>query len=1432
VPPPLFRRKDPAHPSLRELTKGAERAVDPEQSAALYTQAGDLALSLGKRDKALTLFRRAVAKVPLHAPACERIEAMLRERGDLAALCQEQGRRLAVLSDARGDARDLASAHVSLAQTAEQIGRMEEAFASYEKAFDLDPSLVDVARAAHRTGAAVGQWERVVDILERSVAVTTDRVHRAELLSDAALLCRDHLGDLNRAIAFFERATRADPDNLAARRSLSDTLGQRALTQTDQDLAARDRYVAAEVLATMVDKLPPEERLACVEAALDVAPEHIDALRLLEGLVPDDTERLLDRFRRHVESFPDGPISDELRSRLGQELLVAGRRDEALEWFEQLAARGDVDSALVVIEQQAAAERTEEARARATELLARTPEEEQLSIMSLVFTALRDHAPGEAHAWGRDILISDPTDEAALDFCIAWCEQTEDWPQLEELLSEVAARSEVGPDVQHGLLTRLARLQEQRLGDLDQALATWRVVQELAGSTHAKAAIDERIRLSEVAEHWDEVAELLEGVVSKEPEAKQRILFYRKLAEVHQRRRFEPDSAARALLALLRLGVDETSILDDLTDVLRAAGAGSEPVGAIHTFAEGAPPGLQGVLFRVLATLFDEWSRPTEAFDAWGRVRAALGSDPHAVERQVTLAIEMGKYREALDLLAEQAAEAGPQDVVRIQKRIAEVARDRLADHERAADALSIALEASPHDTALAQELSTALGRAGRFGEKTVILRLLVREAPDDESRREYQEQLAHVLADAIREEDEAMRLWQEIVAGTDDAAVLDRLARDARRDGAAERLDVILARHAALERQPERRWELILERAEVLVERMDCIQVAIAVLTASIDDDASAHFPTLDLLATLCAKTGDVRNLSRAIELQVPLVPEKDRWLLHRRLADIYEGPLEHPVNAVRALTSWEELRPYDIDPRQRLVTHLGAADSWEGLLKRVDRLLEIARRDTDAWLDAAAEAVDGGSRARPKPGREGPLAWFYLELAERARNPAQRITFVTRASDHFVAAGTPAEAFAAAARALSLAGPEDALLARADRLAIEAGAAAELDGLYTHFAERAETPEARRALVLRHAKLLAEAPGRLSDALDLLLAASAADPMDAELLEAMESIAPRCGRLPELVSAYAARAAMVGAGSRAVFLLLRAILLSHLAKESDDVSGLLADAIGHCGDDPEQLHRVESAARDLGRKVVSQLVRVYEAGAKAEGASPEAASRLLVRAAHLLSEELSAEGVAFSLLKRALALTPTDEKVLDALEEIAVKLSVVMDLDAHLDEMVAATMSDDVAAVLLRRRGRLLSRHLAKPSEAADVYQRLWGLRPDDPDVHSDLRLCLIQADRIHDLISATERALTLHPDPAHRLQLMRDVAELWEEGAHNEYEALDAWKRVLKHSPEDVVAKEAIARLGRPRSRRPPEAESADEVAGNAGATETPSEGEDDG
>jgi tetratricopeptide (TPR) repeat protein len=187
-----------------------------------------------------------------------------------------------------------------------------------------------------------------------------------------------------------------------------------------------------------------------------------------------------------------------------------------------------------------------------------------------------------------------------------------------------------------------------------------------------------------------------------------------------------------------------------------------------------------------------------------------------------------------------------------------------------------------------------------------------------------------------------------------------------------------------------------------------------------------------------------------------------------------------------------------------------------------------------------------------------------------------------------------------------------------------------------------------------------------------------------------------------------------------------------------------------------------------------------------------------LILNAARFASEVLHDERACFDVLRGGAASPPFPEPLLDALQDTAIRIQRLDALDAQLAR--SAERSDAAADKqrLLRRRARLLVEQLARYDQAALVYERLLELAPDDAELADAQLECLRLAGRHRELLRACERRLPHLHDPAAKLKLMREMAQIWEIELKNKASALAIWTDVRQLSPRDEEASRAVERL----------------------------------
>jgi len=207
--------------------------------------------------------------------------------------------------------------------------------------------------------------------------------------------------------------------------------------------------------------------------------------------------------------------------------------------------------------------------------------------------------------------------------------------------------------------------------------------------------------------------------------------------------------------------------------------------------------------------------------------------------------------------------------------------------------------------------------------------------------------------------------------------------------------------------------------------------------------------------------------------------------------------------------------------------------------------------------------------------------------------------------------------------------------------------------------------------------------------------------------------------------------------------------------------------------------------------------LVGAYEHMGRGEsGENPSGAAVLLLRAAHVLSQDLDGIEAAFAIVQEAVALAPESTHALDELERLGEKAGLLDETQKHLGRLIERSLVQATALELIRRRACILKDKLRRFSDAADAYGQLSAVQPEDQMVLDAQRECLEQAGRHQDMLMLLERQLP-RVDVKDRPPLLREMAHTWEQ-IDNRWEAMDCWKKVLALVPNDPDALEGVERL----------------------------------
>ena len=155
-------------------------------------------------------------------------------------------------------------------------------------------------------------------------------------------------------------------------------------------------------------------------------------------------------------------------------------------------------------------------------------------------------------------------------------EEEESWPELRDVVRRQAEWAD-DATARRQALCRVALLEEERLGDLDAAIAAWRqVLADDPDHAEAHAALD---RLLTTRGRWPELIDLIrQGLDRAEPAAAKASLL--RIAQLQEQRLAAPGEAVAALREVLDRDGDDDHALAELARLVRAADRPSELVHA------------------------------------------------------------------------------------------------------------------------------------------------------------------------------------------------------------------------------------------------------------------------------------------------------------------------------------------------------------------------------------------------------------------------------------------------------------------------------------------------------------------------------------------------------------------------------------------------------------------------------------------------------------------------------------------------------------------------------------------------------------------------------------------------------------------------------------------------------------------------------------
>jgi tetratricopeptide (TPR) repeat protein len=1258
--------------------------------------------------------------------------------------------------------------------------------------FDAGEAPEAVARVLEQVYRDEGDDAGLARVLGVRADTSPTSDERLAIAEELASICEHKLGDPRGAFDARVRSFRLDPDDRAVWAELErlsaladaqleltelwrDAVGLAPPADAPRPSGSGGREALRVRLAKLVCELPggDDEAVALYEATLEApgaSGSHSDVLEALVVLyrARDDQEALV---RVLLASSAGALPGTERRQRLldASELLAGtlARPSEAAEILERLATEDPTDDdvaerlegayeSLELWEDLAAhLERRAEALTdpakvdrvrldRAFVRLERLGEVESAvrDLLSLMASAT---CGSDAREVLLDLAAADGTSEPIRQRIIAGLEShfesaDDSWGQA--ALEEV--RATLGPpgEPRAKVLLQAARLvvatdEVPTIGDRDPVVA--RRAFELAGRALGEAP--DNARALELLDHlvgaidmWAAYAELCDEASGRTDDANARAELIKRVAVTSETRL---DDDERAIRAWESLRADhepmERDALEALDQLYQRVGRAALRIGVLRRRAE-----LESVLakrleyFHEASVLLEEAGQSEQAVAFVRRmVEETRGADDPTVQAEGAAAVER------LDAMLAAQARHGE----RVELLVASAGEDE-ADRERAMDYLRRA--AALAETELREP-----------DEAVRILELLRAEAPEDPEALNTLDRL-HMAAGR----------WAEKVA-----LVEVRLGMAARA-GDGERERVLLFTLGQLRENRLDDFAGAIEAYGRVLASAPSFPPAIAALTALARAE-DGHAAARAALATAHRASDNARPLAAVLQQTLEAGDSgADLVALHLELARLNLGPLQSPAEAF---------------------AHAGRALSGAAPGPAADEARELAVRSAIA-ADRVDEAV-----------------LLLLDSARRATSVAARLRALEAAIALLRAHGVEETSLSLLWQTIASLQPnhKDALDAL-EALARESESAEDLVAVLRLREEATIDRAPRRLLRAEMAQLLATMPGREREAVATYETILVDEPQDAEAFHELAALFRRLGAHRELsdliehqLEAGAASADRQGLRRELADLARgvlddapRAVALNReiLTEAPDDMAAI--EALEALWGEGRERATIFDALESFYERMQAweKLVALYRGTLEADG-DTRLQVECLRKVARIQEHHLSDPEGAYESLKALVIRVDEPEEHFDALEALAARLGLYVDLAAMHRRMIAEGLASPSQ---IARFARLASQHLEDPEGALSHYALALERQPDLVEARREL-LELVESRQDWPALAqwlerSAEQALDAHERRGYYLR----AADVAAKRLDSIDRAASLLERALELSPTDAVLASQIADL----------------------------------
>ena len=1226
--------------------------------------------------------------------------------------------------------------------------------AAFERLAALRPGDAHAAEAIERADARRSRWRDLVDRYVQEAEGAEGSFRSSLLVSAAENAYRFGRGEggsevVDRILALLRQALTLDPKNRRAELLLERMLRDEgrwedlaaAIERFAEEGSQREEKLAAWLRLARVfkSKVSASGRAAATyEHVLDLAPSH-----------PEATNFLADHFT-------------------------------SLEMWDHLIAlyEGQVSTGAL-----------------------RGKEEEFGALLQIAMIHWRMRGqPGAAEPWFERVRKMEPAHPGMLSFFREYCTARGETSRLATILTEAQRAMPEGPE-RSAIAAEIARLSEEG-AHAQKAIEQWRaLLRQDAGNKEAREALR---RLYRQTANWNALTDLLRQELDRLPadDVAARLAVLREIAAVY-RDHVKSDSALVTVLSqIVQLDARDLEGVRELARVYEALQRWRDLLTMQGRQAElETEPTVKAELWRAIARRWlDQFSNVQNAVEAYEKLHAIEPADREAIDRLKELYVKRRAYKPLYDLLSQEAEMLPPEPRRRdLLTEMAKLAAERLDMGAQAVALYKRVLDEEPSSTAAMDALEKQAERDKDFATVAEVLERRAAAAPDEATRLNVLQKLGSIYSERLRDHPKAMSAWKRVLAAQPTHAKALRVLRDSYLavgdyDGLTalytenndwEGLVEVLSGAADKASDPELKVALSFRCADIYVDRLGAPERAFRAYerVLSVKPDNARAAAALAPLYEEDEKWGRLPALYETLLGHAAEVDDKLAWL--EKLVRVTGQQLQDRASAFAWARRAFELAPSRDGALAAFESVARLAGQWAGFVEALTTRL--------GSLESVPEATRSGSKKKRKKERDG----------EGDRREGARLLRAKLAEVYAREMGRVDEAVATYRALIEEDEGDELAVQTLDHILRESDRRDDLRWLFELRVERANTA-LKLDLLSEWAMLEEEAFGSPERAVTLYRRMLEIVPHHGSALRALARLLLAQGDAQGAADVIAVdRDQREGPERAAREIDLARLLVDPLHKPVEALAAC-ERALGLTALDPRAIEVIEQLLPipETRARAAAILERAYEQmGATrrqaevlevliATTAAHDDRLALYGRLADVHETKLDDAQAAFELVARAAAEFPAELPLWDRLGALSSKTG---RSQAYADAIVRVvpaegptSLPEAVELDLAERAATLFDEKLGDVDRARPYLERLLARRPDNERAFQRLKQILTTREQWSDLAALYESVIVATQNPAHRTDLLGEVALIAEEITGDRGQAIAYYERILELDP----------------------------------------------